>query len=92
MSGNGGTIVGDDTELFTKKTSAIIPFFSELYRECGILNVAGVDRFVVKENHEDQVLTLEHITKKNMKVKNILGVRDPIKKRFYNLTEIKREK
>ena len=93
MSGNSNTFeasscIIDDTELFTKRTSAIIPFFPKAYKESGILSMAGTYKFDVKANHDDQIITLENINENKINFKNILGVRDPVKKRIYILTEL----
>ncbi len=79
MTGNPVAING--TECFMKKNSSptILPFFEGLYD----------GSFGVSSNHEDQVITLEHIRSSGMDIDNILTFRDSVKRRFYTLCEVR---
>ena len=85
------TQMHDDIEIFSKRSDTIIPFFPELYRESMILNMVGTDKFDAYSNHEDQIIAMKHLRAAGIRVSNLLGVRDPIKNRIYNLTELRKE-
>tara|TARA_Y100000114_G_C11624576_1_gene261318 strand:- start:70 stop:684 length:615 start_codon:yes stop_codon:yes gene_type:complete len=81
MTGNPTRV--DDIEVFSKSNDSktILPFFPEFYK----------GKYSVKQNHEDQVITLDKIEGSGMVIKNILTFRDSVKYRFYTLCEVRSE-
>tara|TARA_B100001248_G_C27396750_1_gene466100 strand:- start:1566 stop:2180 length:615 start_codon:yes stop_codon:yes gene_type:complete len=81
MTGNPTRV--DDIEVFSKSNDSktILPFFPEFYK----------GKYSVKQNHEDQVITLDKIEGSGMVIKNILTFRDSVKNRFYTLCEVRSE-
>ncbi len=77
----GNPMQMENKEVFVKKNNSqtILPFFDELYEGA----------YEVDPNHDDQVITLQHLNKSGIEIRNILTFRDSIKKRYYTLCEVK---
>ena len=78
MTGNPVLLNGQETFIKRNNGQTILPFFSEFYN----------GKFSVQPNHDDQVVSLEHLREFNIQVNNILTFRDGIKRRFYSLCEV----
>ena len=78
MTGNPELMNGRETFVKKNNSQTILPFFPELYDA----------QFAVQPNHEDQTVTIQHLTESGIEVKNILPFRDGVKRRFYTLCEV----
>ena len=78
MSGNPSLIDGETVFVKKNNSQTILPFFPDLYN----------DKFSVRSNHSDQVLTIDDFYKNKICFENLLTFRDTIKYRFYTLAEL----
>jgi hypothetical protein len=78
MSGNPSLIGGRTVFVKKNNSQTILPFFPDLYN----------GEFSVQSNHDDQVLTRDHLEKSGVDFENLLTFRDTVKQRFYTLAEL----